>query len=137
MFIWTSYVDVLRALLFVFAHLFGGSTGGAIIAVSCLVRLALMPLALRMARRGLEMQRKLKEMEPRLATLRRRHADDPARLYAETRKLHRQHGIRLMSGGTVLNLAVQIPAATGLYQGYWQRRRAGPRPAWRRLPAAL
>ncbi|MGH7689785.1 MAG: membrane protein insertase YidC [Gemmatimonadaceae bacterium] len=116
MFLWTSYVGVLRALLFTLSQPLGGSVGGAIIALSFTVRLALLPLPLRLARRSLEAQRKSRELEPALARLRQRHAADPARLLDETRALHRAHGVQMMPKGSVLNLAVQLPLGAGLYQ---------------------
>jgi YidC/Oxa1 family membrane protein insertase len=106
----------LRALLFALSQPLGGSTGGAIIALSFAVRLALLPLALRLARRSLEAQRKLRDLEPALAKLRERHAGDPARLFDETRALHHAHGVQMMPKGSALNLPVQLPLVAGVYQ---------------------
>src|SRR5205085_1221290 len=46
---WSLLVDPTRALLFALAHLTGGSLGAAILLLSALVRLALLPLGVRLA----------------------------------------------------------------------------------------
>jgi hypothetical protein len=53
---WDSFVEILRATIFSVAHLCGGSLGGGIMLVSAGVRLALLPLTLRLARRAREQQ---------------------------------------------------------------------------------
>ncbi|MGH7688364.1 MAG: YidC/Oxa1 family membrane protein insertase [Gemmatimonadaceae bacterium] len=120
------------------------------IALSFTVRLALLPLGLRLARRSLETQRKLRELEPALARRRQRHAADQARLLDETRAVHHANGVQMMPKGSVLTLAVQLPLGVGLYQAIagslgpagrflWvvdlarpDRRRARPVEAWPR-----
>ena len=54
MFFWSSFVDLLRVVLFALAHVCGGSLGGGIVMLSLIVRLALLPLTLRVAMRARE-----------------------------------------------------------------------------------
>jgi YidC/Oxa1 family membrane protein insertase len=75
---WTDVVDVLRAIIFGVAHVCNGSVGVAVILVSLAIRLALLPLTLRLARRAREHQRRLNELRPELERLQRRYANDPA-----------------------------------------------------------
>jgi YidC/Oxa1 family membrane protein insertase len=113
--IWLAVVDVVRAVLFGTAHLLGGSLGGAIVAVSVLVRLALIPLILRVERRRLIMDRARLALEPEVATLRVRFANDPLRLATETRELYSRHGVELVPRGTLTSLLVQAPLGAALY----------------------
>ena len=111
---WESFVELLRATIFSTAHLFGGSLGGGIIFVSAGVRLALLPLTLRLARRDREHQARIATLKPQIDALQRRYAKDPRRVMAETRALYQQHDIRLMRPSSLIGIAIQIPLLSGL-----------------------
>jgi YidC/Oxa1 family membrane protein insertase len=113
---WSLVVDLVRAGVFAMAHVCGNSVGSGILAVSVLVRLALLPVTLRVARRGLEHQRRLAALQPELARLWARHGNDPARLADATARLYRTHGIGPLPRGTVGAALVQIPIGAALYQ---------------------
>jgi YidC/Oxa1 family membrane protein insertase len=112
---WESFVDVVRATMFAGTHVFNGSLGTSIFVVSALARLALLPLTLRIARQARATQAKLLALEPRLARIRKRHANDPGRVLVETQDLYREHGIRAFTPGSVASMAVQMPLLGGLY----------------------
>ena len=112
---WEAFVDVLRSLIFTAAHICGGNLGAGVLLVSAGIRLALMPLTLRMARHAREQQRRLALITPALEKLQKRFANDPARLWSETRALHAAHGIRFASPVALLGFAVQLPLLSGLY----------------------
>ena len=112
---WDSFVEILRATIFSVAHLCGGSLGGGIMLVSAGVRLALLPLTLRLARRAREQQARIATLRPQIEALQRRYASDPRRLVAEQRALYQQHGIRLMDPSTVIGFAIQLPILSGLF----------------------
>lgn len=112
---WDSLGEILRVLIFSVAHVCAGSLGSGVILVSTGIRLALLPLSLRAARHARAQQAKLLALKPRLDMLQRRHASDPARLFTETRKLQAEHGIRLMPGGGVLSLLIQLPVLGALF----------------------
>ena len=77
---WSLVVDGVRALVFAAAHLFGNSVGSGILAVSVLVRLALLPLTLRTARRAMEHQARVAALQPELTRLKKKFCDDRAGL---------------------------------------------------------
>jgi len=111
---WDSFVELLRATIFTTAHLFGGSLGGGIFLVSAGMRLALLPLTLRLARRDREQQVRIAALKPQVEALQRRYANDPRRVMAETRALYRQHDIRLMRPSSLVGAAIQLPLLSGL-----------------------
>jgi len=112
---WEGFIDIMQAGIFSAAHLCGGSLGGGILLISFALRLALLPLTLRMARRAREQQRKLAGIQVALEQLKLRHAKDPVRLYAETQTLHRAHGIRLVDPSSLVAMLVQAPILAGLF----------------------
>ena len=112
---WAGFVELLRAAIFAAAHVCGGSLGSGILVVSALARLALLPLTLRLARTAREQQAKLAALQPELEALQRRHANDPQRLFRETRALHAKHGIRLFTPSGLVGMAIQFPVLGGLF----------------------
>jgi YidC/Oxa1 family membrane protein insertase len=127
---WTVFVDLFRSLIFAAAHVCGGSLGGGVLVVSFVIRLALMPLTIRIARRALDQQRKLAELGPQLTRLNKRFARDPARLLAETRSLHQQHGVRTLDPQILLGGLAQTPFLAALYSAVRGGLGAGVRFLW-------
>ena len=113
--LWSNVLDLVRGGLFVLAHWCGGSVGGAILVASSVVRIALLPLTLRAARRAIERQRALAALAPHIERINKRYAEEPARLVAETRKLYAAHGISWFDRRAVLEGIVQMPPAIALY----------------------
>lgn len=109
-------VDLFRGLLFAVAHVTGGSLGASILLVSTVLRIALLPLTIRMARRAREHQETLKRLEPELERIRRRHASDQQRMMEETVALHRNHGVGLLPRGTLGAMLIQAPIYGALYR---------------------
>jgi YidC/Oxa1 family membrane protein insertase len=112
---WAGFVELLRAAIFGAAHVCGGSLGGGILLVSAGVRLALLPLTLRLARRARDQQAKLATLLPELEALQRRYANDPLRVMRETRALQAKHGIRLLTPSGLVGMAIQLPVLGGLF----------------------
>jgi YidC/Oxa1 family membrane protein insertase len=112
---WDGFVELLRGTIFSVAHLCGGSLGGGIFLVTAAVRLALLPLTLRLARRARAQQARVVALEPQLDALRKRFASDPRRLMQETRAVYAEHGITLMDPSNIIGIAIQIPVLSGLF----------------------
>jgi len=113
--IWAAFVDLLYAGLFGLSVVFGGNMGVAIGVLSLGFRLALLPFTLRMAYRSLEVQAALQKLEPELSSIRKKHKDDPLRVWEETAKLHQRHGIRVVEGRSVFGMLAQLPLFLGLF----------------------
>ena len=116
MLFWSPFLDLLRAVLFAFAHVCGGSLGGGIVVLSLIVRLALLPLTYRLALRSHDYQMAVRRLKPQMDALQQRHASQPLRLAQETRALQARHGIGMAPKGTFLGALVQMPIGAGIYQ---------------------
>lgn len=112
---WDTFVELLRTAIVGTAHLCGGSLGAGVLVVSAGIRLALLPLTLRLARQAREQQLRIAAIRPELESLRRRFAKDQRRLILETRALYHAHDIKLFTPGGVVGLAVQMPLVSGLF----------------------
>jgi YidC/Oxa1 family membrane protein insertase len=95
---------VLEAL-----HGLGLGWGLAIVGLTLLVRVAIVPVTLRQLRA----QRRLASHMPELKRLRERHGDDPDRLRKETIAYYQEHGVNPL--GAFLPLLIQIPIFISLY----------------------
>jgi YidC/Oxa1 family membrane protein insertase len=112
---WTDFVDLLYAVLSNLSVAFGGNMGLAIAAISFTFRLALLPLTLRLAYRSLVTQAALKKLAPQLSRIRKLYKEDPRRIWEETAKLHKHHGIKLIDGCGFLCILIQAPLFVGLF----------------------
>ena len=113
--LWAEFVDLIYAVLLNLSMAFGGNMGMAIASLSLTFRVVLLPLTLRIAYRSVEAQVALKRIRPALERVRRRHKDDPQRLWEETARLHRQHGIRLFHGASFASTLLQVPLFVGVF----------------------
>lgn len=105
----------IRALILVATQALGGSLGGGIFAVSVLLRLALLPMTLRLARRARTRAAALARIQPQLQALRTRHAGEPERYLRESRLLLHNAGIRLIEPRALLGGLLQAPIPAALY----------------------
>src|SRR5437868_1218616 len=112
---WAGLVELVRATIFAGTHLVGGSLGAAVILVSAVVRLALLPLVLRAARHARMQQRKLEELRPQLELLKERFKSDPRRLASETLALYRAHDVRALGGASLASALIQFPLLGALF----------------------
>jgi YidC/Oxa1 family membrane protein insertase len=127
---WDSVVEVLRQLIFLLSHHMGGSVGGAIVVVSAVARVLLLPLTVRAALAAREHQARIARIQPQLDALAKRNAGKPVDLATHTAALHREHGIPTLPKGTLLTLLVQFPIGAALYQAVRSGLTAGARFLW-------
>jgi YidC/Oxa1 family membrane protein insertase len=109
------FVDPIRAVIFAAAHFLGGSLGAGVLATSLVLRIALMPLTLRLARRQAARQRALAALQPRLLELNKRHRADAVKLHEETMAVYRNAGISPFDGAGLLGSFAQLPLLGGMY----------------------
>ena len=112
---WAGFVELIRQAIFAAAHVCGGSLGAGIVGVSVIVRVALLPLTLRLARQARAQQMRIAALKPALDALQRRHAGDPLRLVTETRALYSANDIRVLSPDALVGFLVQVPLLSGLF----------------------
>jgi YidC/Oxa1 family membrane protein insertase len=100
----------LTNVLIVISHAFGGSFGVAIVILTILVNLVLLPLTLSQIRSS----KRMMEMQPKLAELQKKYGKDRQKLAQEQMKLYKESGIK--PAGCALSLIIQMPVWFALYQ---------------------
>ena len=112
---WDGFVELIRVTIFGAAQLCAGSLGAGILFVSIALRLALLPVTLRLARQARDQRTRMDALQPAIETLQRRYAKDPARLMRETRALYAANGIRVFTPIAIIGLLLQVPLLGGLF----------------------
>jgi YidC/Oxa1 family membrane protein insertase len=111
----TLLVDPIRAAVFALTHLLGGSLGAGVLAASFLLRLALLPLTLKLARKSLAQRRLLNGIRPELTALNARYKKQPDVLWRETLALHQRVGYKQVDPASLLGSLVQLPLLGGMF----------------------
>ena len=107
--------DLSRAALFALAHWCGGSFGAAVVVAALGLRVVMLPLSLRAARRRLIREAQLRALAPELDRLRTRHAGKPQALAAAVQRLHAERGVPLVDRASFVDSLLQFPPAAALY----------------------
>lgn len=108
--VWDKYfVKPLSDTLDWFAHLMWDSYGLAILVVTIIIRLIILPLTLKQYRSSKKMQM----IQPEMQKLREKYKDDPKKQQEETMKLFQKEGVNPLAG--CFPLLVQMPILIALY----------------------
>src|SRR5262245_62111908 len=97
MWLWNESIDVLRESMLAYAQVCNGNLGYGILIVTFLVRLALLPLGLRLAKIARAHQRAMEKIQPELDALKRTFERNPRRLAEETRRVMAREGVSPLS----------------------------------------
>jgi YidC/Oxa1 family membrane protein insertase len=128
--VWSLFVGYLQAGLFVLAHMYGGNISLAIITLSFMVRLALLPLTLRLAHRSQQQQLRLLAMQPELERIKKRYHDHPETISRKTMELYKKHNVQLLDGAGFVGNLLQLPIFAGLFSAIKQGIGMGGRFLW-------
>ncbi len=103
------YQPIYNALVFLIAAAPGANVGIAIILLTILVRVVLLPLA----HKSVVSQAKMREIAPHVEKLKEKHKDDKQEQARKTMELYREYGINPFSGCFLVLL--QLPIIFALY----------------------
>src|SRR5687768_16683913 len=115
MILWEKYVDLLRAAIFAYSQACGGNLGIGIVAVTFLMRMAIFPLTLRLARHAAAHQALMRQLKPKLEEIRARFKNQPKEIATQTQQLFERRGLTAKSLGGCLGTLVQMPILLGLF----------------------
>lgn len=133
--LWNQVIEILRESIFAYTQACNGNLGAGILAVTFLARLALLPLAIRMARAAAEQQRAMARLQPALEALRASHKGNATRLAEETSRLMAREGVSPFSLAGCLGNLAQLPVVLALYSAVTQAAARGGSFLWIRTLA--
>ena len=103
------YNPIYNALVALVSFIPGGDVGVAVILITIVIRLVLLPFSLSAART----QRAMKMLEPKLKDLKEKHKGDKEKEAIETLALYRE--ARVNPFASILTMFIQIPVLLALY----------------------
>ncbi|MFT3869760.1 MAG: YidC/Oxa1 family membrane protein insertase [Nibricoccus sp.] len=106
----------LTALLSYLVQTFGGNLGWAILALSLGIRVALLPLTLRLSRRMLRNQQIALALRPEIEEIKKRFEKKPERIFGEMQKVYKKHGYSPFDLPAMLGSFVQLPIFGVMYR---------------------
>ena len=107
--IFQPLIDVAEAILRFFHDSLGFSWGWAIVGLTVVVRLAILPLTFKQVRSMQAMQR----LQPQMKELQQRYKEDRQRMNQELMKLYQEHQVNPL--GSCLPLLLQLPFFLALF----------------------
>ncbi|RSD26178.1 membrane protein insertase YidC [Mesobacillus subterraneus] len=115
----STFIQPFTWLIHILAGLTGGSFGLAIILITLLIRLVLMPLMLKQYKKQQDMKEKMEVLKPQMDDIQKKLKDtkDPVKqkeLQQEMMALYQKHGVNPLSVGC-LPMLIQMPILMGLY----------------------
>lgn len=130
MLFWDQIVDFLRITILAYAQFCGGNLGAGIVLTSLVVRAALFPLTLRLARAARAHQQAMQKLRPELERIRKRLQSQPARVAEETQKLLKSNGVSPFPTGSCLAGLAQAPLFIACYSAVRDVAAMGGRFLW-------
>src|SRR3989304_9328278 len=103
------YNPIYNALVALVALVPGGDVGIAVILLTIVIRLILLPFSLSAART----QRSMKVLEPKIKALKEKHKGDKEKEALETLSLYREEKVNPFA--SILTVFIQIPVLLALY----------------------
>ena len=97
-------------VLIVMAHYLGDNFGIAIIALTIIINLAMLPMTLSQIRGAKAMQ----DLQPKLAEIQKKYGRDRQKLAQEQMKLYKESGVK--PAGCAISMFIQMPVWIALYQ---------------------
>jgi YidC/Oxa1 family membrane protein insertase len=114
--LWTFWLGAIHGLLTFLSAQAGLGEGLAIVALTLLLRTAILPISWPIAYRGSIRQKKMLRLQPVLKRLKDECGDEP-RVYAERlMKLYQEHGMTAIDLRSIVASLVQLPLFLGVYQ---------------------
>lgn len=109
--------EMILSLLAALSHSFGGSLGCAIVILSLGIRIALLPLTIKLARRAQRNQDIMRVLQPEIEQLKKQFEKKPERFFTEMQALYRKHDCNPFDIPMLLGSVIQLPVFGILYSG--------------------
>jgi YidC/Oxa1 family membrane protein insertase len=107
--VWGAILKFVSLVIDDTAKIVGHNYGVALIIVTILVRLLILPLMIKQIR----YQKMMQQMQPHIAKIREQHRGDSQKVNQETMKLWQEHGVNPMAG--CVPMVVQLPILYALF----------------------
>jgi len=107
---WDYIVQAMINILIALSHVLFNNPGLAIIAITIIINLAIMPLTLKQIKSAKAMQ----DIQPKMQELQKKYGKDKQKIASEQMRLYKEAG--MSPAGCIVPLLVQTPVWIALYQ---------------------
>ena len=117
------FLDPVLNILIVLTKVLANNFGLAIIALTAIVRLAILPLTMKQLRASKKMTDTMRDLQPKLQQIQKKYAKDKQKLFQEQQKLFKESGVNPMGCLTspmLLTMIIQMPVFLALYRAILQ-----------------
>ena len=114
--LWTMWTQMLEASLGFLTSYFGFSEAAAIISLTLMARITMMPFSLTAAYNMQKNREAMERVKPALEKLRKKLKDNPHELAVRTMALYRENGIVFVDKISMLNIGFQSIFGIGMFQ---------------------
>jgi len=104
------YQPLYNLLIWLYDVIPGHDIGLAIIALTIIIKILLLPLS----QKSIKSQKEMQKLQPKLATLKKKYKDDKQKLTEETMNLYKEQKVNPLS--SCLPLLIQFPFLIAVYQ---------------------
>jgi YidC/Oxa1 family membrane protein insertase len=113
---WSAAMETMERWLETLALNMGGELGYAIIAMTFMMRLFLLPLGMWVENRTRNRAAIMARLQPEIDEIQAQHAGDPRALLTAMRDLRETHGLSAFDSVLLVNMAIQLPLFTLAFQ---------------------
>ena len=117
------FLNPILNFLIVLSGIFFGSFGLAIIVLTIITRVVILPLTMKQLRSSKKMSDGMRELQPKLQQLQKKYAKNKAKLQQETMKLYKEAGINplgCLTSPMLITLILQMPIFFAVYRSILQ-----------------
>ncbi len=117
------FLQPILNFLIVLSNVFFDNFGFAIVALTIMVRLVILPLTLKQLRASKTMSEAMRAIQPKLQQIKKKYAKDRQKLQQETMKLYKEAGVSPMgclSSPMLVSLLIQLPIFIAVYRAIIQ-----------------
>ena len=117
------FLNPILNFLIVLTSIFFGNFGLAIIALTIITRIVILPLTQRQLRASKKMSDGMRELQPKLKQLQKKYAKNKAKLQQETMKLYKEAGINplgCLTSPMLITMIIQMPIFFAVYRAIIQ-----------------
>ncbi len=114
--LWTYWLEAIHGVLDLLSSQIGLGAGVAIVTLTLLLRIAILPLSWSVAYRGSIRQKKMVRLQPDLQRLKDKFSNQPQLYMQRMMALYQEHGLKPMDGRSILGALAQMPLFIGMFQ---------------------
>jgi YidC/Oxa1 family membrane protein insertase len=113
---WTALVHLVQRGFTATGDILGGSLATGIFALTLVVRIAMIPVMLPLARKTRRWRAIQKTLRPEIREISTQYKSDPSAQQRELKALHSRHGIGQVDGAGLLMALLQVPVLIAFFQ---------------------